>query len=523
MTCHADCQPPPLRGSGASPSPRSSSEASTAAAPLSSLSSSSIECPQNGGTALGACAPVSVQAFLAYEVSRESHMMARREASEAAKAPAPGSGLLDGFEEEKGEAARASAELAVILPKAKEIAARLAAVPLGVESGRVDALDAEAVEVGSTNRMVRVWNRKDPKKSCAVKFFGKHTGKYINRNKELRLLSLLGANDVGKEIFATFEEGGGGLIESWLTGASLEPTDLLRESAKIASEMARMHAIDAKPECLLASTPTSPTSRLSEPTRSEADDGAPTQESNSDLWKYLWKFLNLCKEEQESAKRGETAAGSSPDARPENADCPRRTVFARRILLFDLEMIEERLRQLQALAKEVQSPIVLCHGDLLSGNIIKTDEGDVRFIDFDYSGFMERGFDIANHFAEYSVTCSTEEASPFLSAGVECDFSRCPTEAERDAFLRTYVRALRLRERRAQADSPAAENGQDVEAEVAMLRREIKVFFPLSNILWGLWALIQAVHVKPREMNYWRFALDRLTAAIAPPVPHLSF
>ncbi|KEP64688.1 UNVERIFIED_CONTAM: phosphotransferase enzyme family protein [Hammondia hammondi] len=547
MALHTACAPSPL--GGAASASRSSTEAAKSAASLCAVSPLGSEWRQ--GSALHASSG-SVQTFLAYEVSRECRMTSKAERTSSstpfssASSPThagppnaeanccaaencrsverrdqPPSSLLasrgeaaasrtelNGGEEES-EVAANEEELAETLSKAKDIVARLAAARLGVEAD-ARLLEAEAVEVGSTNRMVHVWSRRDPKKSCAVKFFGKHTGKYICRDKELRLLRLLGANDVGKEIFATFEEGGGGLIESWLAGSSLEPSDLHREAAKIAGEMARMHAIDAKPQCLLVS----PTSRDS---RGELAVGEtpPSPEATSDLWKHLFKFLNLCKEEQERARRGEDSEASS-DGCEEPSDCPKRTVFSRRILLFDLRTVEERLRQLHALASEVQSPVVLCHGDLLSGNIIKTDEGDVRFIDFDYSGFMERGFDIANHFAEYS--------------GVECDFSRCPSEEERDAFLRTYLRALRRqRERRAkavaaetQASAQPAQD-EDLEAEVAALRREINVFFPLSNILWGLWALIQAVHVKPREMNYWRFAFDRLAAAVVPPVPHLSF
>ncbi|PFH32535.1 phosphotransferase enzyme family protein [Besnoitia besnoiti] len=414
---------------------------------------------------------------------------------------------------------------------AREIVARLAAQALGVEDSGVCGLVARAIDAGSTNRMVRVWNKEDPKRTCAVKFFGENTGKYISREKEMKLLRLLTANNVGKEILGTFEEAGGGLVESWLSGASLERHELLRESAKIAEEMARLHAIDVRHEfparsvaSEAAETPgPEPSADLGGCEGEKKEDGEGEEEEtkkrdakDSDLWKNLWKFFAICKEEQERARSAHAAVSDGQDT-------PQRTVFSPRILLFDLATIEGRLRQLQALAQEVRSPIVLCHGDLLAGNIIKTDEGKVCFIDFEYSGFMERGFDIANHFAEYSA--------------LECDFSQCPTEDQQEAFLRAYVSALRhfRRQKAAAAGSEAAaatggceaqtggaEDRADVDAEVAALRREVKVFFPLSNILWGLWALIQAVHVQPREMNYWRFAFDRLAAAIAPPVPYMS-
>lgn len=52
-------------------------------------------------------------------------------------------------------------------------------------------------------------------------------------------------------------------------------------------------------------------------------------------------------------------------------------------------------------------------------------EGEVQLIDFEYSDFTYRSFDIANHFNEY--------------AGFECDYSRFPDSSHIAHFLRQYL------------------------------------------------------------------------------------
>ncbi|PHJ15521.1 phosphotransferase enzyme family protein [Cystoisospora suis] len=104
-----------------------------------------------------------------------------------------------------------------LILRAKDLACRLAPRYLGlVNDGGSSAahhktsqecLGAAFVTMGSTNRMVRVWNRSDSRKACAIKFFGETTGQYISREKEKCILRLLAANKLGKDVLATFEVG----------------------------------------------------------------------------------------------------------------------------------------------------------------------------------------------------------------------------------------------------------------------------------------------------------------------------
>ena len=49
----------------------------------------------------------------------------------------------------------------------------------------------------------------------------------------------------------------------------------------------------------------------------------------------------------------------------------------------------------------------------------------VQFIDFEYSAYVPRGFDLGNHFNEY--------------AGFECEYSRYPDRAHVSNFVRGYM------------------------------------------------------------------------------------
>lgn len=63
---------------------------------------------------------------------------------------------------------------------------------------------------------------------------------------------------------------------------------------------------------------------------------------------------------------------------------------SREWLLNELDQLEKRLITLD-------SPIVFCHNDLLSANLIYNEGRDeVAFIDYEYGAYNYRGFDIGN-------------------------------------------------------------------------------------------------------------------------------
>jgi ethanolamine kinase len=58
--------------------------------------------------------------------------------------------------------------------------------------------------------------------------------------------------------------------------------------------------------------------------------------------------------------------------------------------------LESKLRQLD-------SPIVFCHNDLLLGNVVYNEaKNSVTFIDYEYAAYNHQAFDIGNHFNEFA-------------------------------------------------------------------------------------------------------------------------
>lgn len=150
---------------------------------------------------------------------------------------------------------------------------------------------------------------------------------------------------------------------------------------------------------------------------------------------------------------------------------------------FTHEWIQKELLLLEyKVIAAIDSPVVFCHNDLLSANIIDT-ANDVMFIDYEYGAQNYRGFDIGNHFCEY--------------AGFECEFDELyPKKEAQMVFLREYLQTL---------------NGNPVsESELELLYVEVNVFALTSHFFWGLWALIQA-SVSDIQFDYMGYAVKRFT------------
>jgi ethanolamine kinase len=148
---------------------------------------------------------------------------------------------------------------------------------------------------------------------------------------------------------------------------------------------------------------------------------------------------------------------------------------------FTHEWIQKELLLLEyKVVAAIDSPVVFCHNDLLSANIIDTGD-DVMFIDYEYGAQNYRGFDIGSHFCEY--------------AGFECEFDELyPKKEAQMIFLREYLQTL---------------NGNPVsESELDILYVEVNVFALTSHFFWGLWALIQA-SVSDIQFDYMGYAIKR--------------
>jgi len=156
--------------------------------------------------------------------------------------------------------------------------------------------------------------------------------------------------------------------------------------------------------------------------------------------------------------------------------------------------------------KNVPSPIVFSHNDLLAGNIlVRGDESNSKFelvfVDVEYSGYNYRGFDIGNHFCEYSGF----------------DFNKFeetwPNKEQQYIFLNAYL------EKDKEYRNSLAETGEMKESgdcgntgvtieEVEELYKEVNQYALGSHLFWGIWAVIQSKY-SPIDFDYLEYAKGR--------------
>ena len=145
---------------------------------------------------------------------------------------------------------------------------------------------------------------------------------------------------------------------------------------------------------------------------------------------------------------------------------------------YDINIVKQELIFMEENLKN-RSDLVFCHNDLLLKNFIK-NEKSVELIDFEYSGYNYRAFDIANHFNEW--------------CGFDLNWENFPSVDTQRRFLKVYLEAF--------YDNKKSEN--DLEKEIDKLIEDIKWFDLASNYYWGTWALIQAA-LSTIDFNYCEY------------------
>lgn len=158
--------------------------------------------------------------------------------------------------------------------------------------------------------------------------------------------------------------------------------------------------------------------------------------------------------------------------------------------------------RLRALLEETPSPVVFCHNDVQEGNILllagreAAPHDRLMLIDFEYSSYNYRGFDIGNHFCEWVYDYS-HSAWPFYRAAPH----HYPTRQQQLHFIRCY---------RAEGCGGAERSCEEEEEEQQMLL-EIERFVLASHFFWGLWSIVQA-KISTIEFGYLDYAQSRFQA-----------
>ncbi|KAF9142569.1 hypothetical protein BG015_000751 [Linnemannia schmuckeri] len=103
---------------------------------------------------------------------------------------------------------------------------------------------------------------------------------------------------------------------------------------------------------------------------------------------------------------------------------------------FDYNKLITEIGEVQKELMSVHSPIVFAHNDAQYGNILKSldEDGELVVIDFEYAGYNTRGFDIGNHFCEWTADYHSERPSIL-------HHDKYPTKAEQLNFLEAYMEA----------------------------------------------------------------------------------
>ncbi|CAJ0964627.1 unnamed protein product [Ranitomeya imitator] len=158
--------------------------------------------------------------------------------------------------------------------------------------------------------------------------------------------------------------------------------------------------------------------------------------------------------------------------------------------------LEEEMVWMEETLSGLGSPVVLCHNDLpvqehhlqwqerKSANVRATVADrtwmNVRFIDYEYSGYNYQAYDIGNHFNEFA---GTERFFPVN----EVDYSLYPERALQLQWLQAYLSAFK---------EYKGVKAEVSESEVERLYVQVNQFALASHFFWGLWALIQAKYSK---------------------------
>ncbi|XP_061775888.1 choline kinase alpha isoform X2 [Nerophis ophidion] len=159
---------------------------------------------------------------------------------------------------------------------------------------------------------------------------------------------------------------------------------------------------------------------------------------------------------------------------------------------------------LKALLESTNSPVVFCHNDCQEGNILllncrpESDKQKLMLIDFEYSSYNYRGFDLGNHFCEwmYDYNC---DHFPFFKVNSQA----YPSKAQQLHFIENYLRASD-----GDYDNLSQADQMKMKEELYV---EVNRFSLASHFFWGLWSIIQA-RLSTIKFGYLEYALARFDA-----------
>lgn len=130
------------------------------------------------------------------------------------------------------------------------------------------------------------------------------------------------------------------------------------------------------------------------------------------------------------------------------------------------------------------------------------EEPELMFIDFEYCSYNYRGFDLANHFLEWTFDYTNKDYPFFFHKKAQF-----PNEEQKKAFLDMYLKTSH-RITGDDSSSIPANGAVDPQGERDLVEREINFFKCASHLFWSLWACVYCD--QEIEFGYWEYADCRM-------------
>ncbi|KAL7075169.1 hypothetical protein ACQ4LE_006152, partial [Meloidogyne hapla] len=297
----------------------------------------------------------------------------------------------------------------------------------------LDHCEIEVFTNGITNKIFCVSNREEKEDKLIFRVFGAGSDKIIDRESELINFERLSKNGLAAPLYAKFENG---LVYGYLPGECVSIKSVREPSIveKICISLSSIHKI---------------------PLTKEEQNQQPLFQIKSKKW--IETLPNKI-----SSKNGQ--------------------------ILFDEYFKKINLNiqyeQLIAYIKNISSPMVFSHNDLLIYNILfDKSKNKINFIDYEYAGPNPQLYDIANHLNEYA---GVDEIPNYEING--------PKNNEREYFLKCYFLHFL---------------GKSLDNfELKKLIKQLFVFECASHFFWTLWAIHQS-NLSKIQFDYMQYAISR--------------
>ncbi|EGT33676.1 CBN-CKB-4 protein [Caenorhabditis brenneri] len=169
-----------------------------------------------------------------------------------------------------------------------------------------------------------------------------------------------------------------------------------------------------------------------------------------------------------------------------------------------VEELEHEIEVFENWSKVFDDTVVFSHNDLAPLNVLELNNTkEIIFIDFEYSSYNWRGFDLCMFLCENAFDYRVPPP------GVWIDQEFIENHPNLRMFTEAYIDTLfKMKEENPDQKHPITE---DRESEIERLMSEIKFFIPLVNLFWAVWSLKSFLAKHDNGHNLEVAASDRLT------------